>query len=170
MKQIKTDKGKMTPAKTLEGYKFAPLVIELLRRANPHEHEHVCLGLSSPDTSSFVWAYYTACRSPAALAFSAAIYFAMKRPALCFAVLRHSPSSWAAVVHWSALIAKALRSSKDTQSTLFLAPPRSPRPHQFFKHHALRQSRILHTRHKSREQDPPPAHNHHDALTSCLDK
>ena len=41
----------------------------------------------------------TACRGPA-LAFSAAIHFVMKSSAPCSAVLRHSPSSWAAVVHW----------------------------------------------------------------------
>ena len=40
----------------------------------------------------------TACRSPA-LVFSAPIHFAMKCSAPCSAVLRHSPSSWAAVVH-----------------------------------------------------------------------
>ena len=50
-------------------------------------------------------------RSPA-LVFSAAIHFAMKCSAPCSAVLRHSPSSWAAVVHWSALMPKALRSSR----------------------------------------------------------
>ena len=40
----------------------------------------------------------TACRSPA-IAFPAAILSAKKRFALCSAVLRHPPSSWAAVVH-----------------------------------------------------------------------
>ena len=39
-----------------------------------------------------------ACRS-AALALSAAIHFVMKNSAPCFAVLCHSPSSWAAIVH-----------------------------------------------------------------------
>ena len=43
-------------------------------------------------------------------------------------------------------------------------------PHQFYEHHALRQSRVLHARHKSREQDPPPAHNRLDAIPSHLDK
>ena len=47
------------------------------------------------------------CRSTA-LAFFAAIHFVMKRFTPCSAVLHHSPSSWAAVVHWSALIPKAL--------------------------------------------------------------
>ena len=44
----------------------------------------------------------TACRS-SALAFSATTHFAMKCSAACSAILRHSPSSWAAVVYWSAL-------------------------------------------------------------------
>ena len=37
----------------------------------------------------------------AALALSAAIHFVMKNSAPCFAVLCHSPSSWAAIVHLS---------------------------------------------------------------------
>ena len=41
-----------------------------------------------------------------------------------------------------------------------LAPPT-----QFLGHHPLRQSRVLHARHKFREQDPPPAHNRLHALT-----
>ena len=53
----------------------------------------------------------TARRSPA-LAFSAAVHFAMKRSVPSSAVLRHSPLSWAAVVHWSALMPKALRPSR----------------------------------------------------------
>ena len=49
--------------------------------------------------------YHTfACRS-LALAFSAEINFAMKRFSFCSAVLRHSPSSWAAVVQWLAFLA-----------------------------------------------------------------
>ena len=96
----------------------------------------------------------TACHSPA-LDFSAEINFAMKRPAFCSAVLRHSPSFWAAVVHWSALMPKALRSSRKTPSTLFPSPPRSPVPHQFSEHYTLRQSRTLHACHTPREQDPP---------------
>ena len=36
--------------------------------------------------------------------------------------------------------------------------------------HTLRQSRVLHARHKPREQDPPLVHNRLDALTSRLDK
>ena len=56
----------------------------------------VMLSLILPAT----FGHTTACRSPAS-AFSAATNFAMKCSASCSAVLRHSPSSWAAVVHWS---------------------------------------------------------------------
>ena len=98
-----------------------------------------------------------ACRSPA-LAFAAAIHFAMKCSAPCSAVLRHSPSSWAAVIHWSALMPKGSEVVQETPHPLFFLALHTARaPHQFSEHHALRQSRILHARHKSREQDPPPA-------------
>ena len=47
---------------------------------------------------------------------------------------------------------------QETPHLLFFLPPHTARaPHQFSEHHALRQSRILHARHESREQDPPPA-------------
>ena len=98
----------------------------------------------------------TACRSPA-LASSAAIDFAMKRSAPCPAVLRHSSSSWAAVVHWWTFMPKTLRSSRRHPIHSFPPSPHAARaPHQCYEHDALRQSRVLHTRHKSREQDPPP--------------
>ena len=74
----------------------------------------------------------TAYRSPA-LTFSAAIYFAMKRSTPCSADLRHSHLSWAAViivymviVHWSALIPKALRSSRKHLIHSFPGPPTQP--------------------------------------------
>ena len=69
--------------------------------------------------------YTIACRSPA-LAFSAAIHFAMKRFAPCSAVLRHPPRPWAAVVHWSVLIPKALRSSRKHPIHSFSWPPTRP--------------------------------------------
>ena len=60
---------------------------------------------------------------------------------------------------------------QETPHPLFFLPHHTARaPHQFSEHHALRQFRILHTRHKSREQDPPPSSSHLDALTSSLDK
>ena len=74
-----------------------------------------------------VRAYTTACRSPA-LAFSAAVHVAIKRSAPCSAVLRHSPSSWAAVVHWLALILKALRSSRRRHIHSISWPPTQPAP------------------------------------------
>ena len=63
-----------------------------------------------------------------ALTFSAAIHFTMKCSAFCSAVLRHSPSSWAAVVHWSALMPKALRSSRKHPIHSFSWPPTQPAP------------------------------------------
>ena len=73
-------------------------------------------------------------RSPA-LTFSATIHFAVKRSASCSAVLRHSPSSWAAVVHWSAL---DTGSSEVVQETPHPLSPPSPHhagraPHQFYE-------------------------------------
>ena len=67
-------------------------------------------------------------RRSLALEFSAAIHFAMKRSAPCSAVLRHSPLSWATVVHWSALIPKALRSSRKHPVHSFFRPPKQPAP------------------------------------------
>ena len=60
--------------------------------------------------------------------FSTAIHFDMNRSAPCSAVLRHSPSSWAAVVHWSALIPKALRSSRKHPINSFSWSPTQPAP------------------------------------------
>ena len=79
-----------------------------------------------------MFGHTTACRSPA-LAFSATIHFAMKCSAPCSAVLRHSPSSWAAVVHWSALMPKALRSSRKHPIHSFPCPPHSPPPPPFLR-------------------------------------
>ena len=55
-------------------------------------------------------------------------------------------------------------------SLFFLSPHTARAPHQFSEQHALRQSRILHARHKSREQDSPPVQSRLYALTSRLDK
>ena len=73
-----------------------------------------------------------ACRSPA-LAFPAATHFAVKRPVSCSSALRHSPSSWATVLHWLALILEVLRSSTrhpihslscpPSQAALPISPP-----------------------------------------------
>ena len=95
-------------------------------------------------TSTLVWAilslvlpvmfrHITAYRSSPTLAFSAAIYFAMKRSAPCSAVLHHPPSSWSTViVHWSALIQKALRSSRRHLTHSFSCPPTQPAPFTYF--------------------------------------
>ena len=81
----------------------------------------------------------------------------MKCSAPCSAVLRHSPSSWAVVV----LVGVDAESSEVIQETphplFFLVPHTARAPHHFSEHHTLRQSRIIHARHKSRKQDPPPA-------------
>ena len=118
-----------------------------------------------------MFGYPTACRS-LALPFFAVIPFAIERPAPCSTILRHSSLSWAAVVHWSALIPKALRPSrKHPNHPSPPPPPHAARAHQqFSEHSALRQSRALHARHKSREQDPLPARNHLDVLSSRLHK
>ena len=59
----------------------------------------------------------------------------MKRSAPCATVLCHLPSSWAAVVHWSALIVhwsalmpKTPRSSREYLIHSFPSPPTQPAP------------------------------------------
>ena len=71
-------------------------VANQLLRAN--QYEHACFGLPSPwsfPSRSDILLHAVA----PALALSAAIHFVMKKSAPCFAVLCHSPSSWAAIVH-----------------------------------------------------------------------
>ena len=113
----KTNKTKLTQRQrkttgTPGGYKFAPRLVKHLYRAM----------LSEPARTRLVWAnllfvlpvtfgHTSACLSQAFNSF-AAIRFTLKRPAPCSAVLRHSTLSWGAVVHCSALMPKALRSSK----------------------------------------------------------
>ena len=67
------------------------------------------------------------CRSPA-LSFSSAINMAMKRFAPCSAVVRHSPSLWAAVIHWSALIPNALRLPRRHPVRSLFCSPTQPAP------------------------------------------
>ena len=136
------------------GYKIALLVASQQGRANQHEPAiWAILSLVLP----VMFGHTTACRSPA-LASSAAINFPMNCSAPCSAVLRHYLSSWAAVVHWSALMPKALGSSRKDPIPLFFQAPHTARaPHHFSEHHALRLCRVLHARHKSRKRDPPPA-------------
>ena len=160
-KQNKTnatpEKAVMTSAnQTPGGHKFRPLVASQQGRAN--QHEPACFGLSSP------WSFPSRSGIPlhavaSLIVFSAPTHFAIKCSAPCSAVLRHSPSFWAAVVHWSALTSKALRSSRKHPMHSFSWPPpyRTRALHHFSEHHALRQSRFLHARHKSRKQDLPSA-------------
>ena len=99
--------AKQTPA----GYKFAPFVASQLENKGERTSTGpLALGYPALGPSRHV-GHTIACRSPA-LAFSAAIHFAMKCSAPCSAVLRHSPSSWAIFVHWSVLMPKALRLSR----------------------------------------------------------
>ena len=110
-KILTPDKRNMTSANhTPGGYRFVPLEANQLWREN--QPENACFGLSYPSLALPVTLRHsTACRSPA-LALSVSIYFAMRRSALSSTALRQSRSSWAAVVHRSALIPKALRSSR----------------------------------------------------------
>ena len=116
-KNVTSEKGNMGSAnKNARGYKFAPLFV-----AN-------CCGLSSPywsfrSRSDILLLHAVVCRS-STLAFFGAINFTIKRSALCSAVLRHSPSPWAAVVHRPALVPKALRSPSRRHHILsFSCPP-----------------------------------------------
>ena len=125
MKQSKTkvtpEKDVMTSANpTPGGCKFAPLVASQQGRAN--QLEPACFGLFF-----FTFGHTTACCS-SALAFSAAIHFATKCSAHCSTVLRHSLLSLAAAVHWSALMPKALRSSRKHPIHSFSCPPTQPAP------------------------------------------
>ena len=135
---------------------------------------------SEPARARLLWAilslvllvtfgHTTPCRSPA-LASSAAIHFAMKRSTPCSTALRHSLPSWAA----SSTVGVDAKSSEVVQRTrhplFFLAPEAARAPHPFSEHHAFWQSRILHERHKPREQDPPLALCRLDAHTSRLYK
>ena len=96
---------------------------------------HVC---SEPALARLLWAIFslilpvtfghtTACRS-STLTFSVAIHFAMKCPAPCSAVQRHFPASWAAVVHWSALMPEALRLSRKHPISSFSCAHTKPVP------------------------------------------
>ena len=70
----------------------------------------------------------TACRSSVLALSAAAIHFAIKCSAPCSTVLRFFPSSWAAVVHGTGLMPKALRSFRKHPIYCFLCPPTQPAP------------------------------------------
>ena len=147
----------MTCANQTPGeYNFALFVASQQGRTN--QHKPVCFGRSSHWSFSLRSGIplYAVVRPWPSL--QQTNHSAMKCSTLCSAVLRYSPSSWAAVIHWSALMPKAVRSSRKQPHPLFFLVPHATRnPHHFSEHHALRQSRILHARHKPRKQDPPPA-------------
>ena len=99
----------------------------LVNYGKKHNTIPLALGYHTSLVLPVTFRHTTACRSPA-LVLSAAIHLIMKRSAIFSTVLSHSPSSWAAVVHWSVLMLKALDRPGNTLSTIFPAPPRSPRP------------------------------------------
>ena len=107
---VTPEKDGMRSANTTPGgYEFAPLVAS--QQGERTTTSPLALGYPLLSPSRHVRTYHTAGCSPA-LAFSVTIHFAMKCSAPCSAVLRYSPSSWDAAVHWSALMPKALRSSR----------------------------------------------------------
>ena len=54
----------------------------------------------------------------------------------------------------------------DTISTIFHVPYAARAPHQLSENYLPWQSLVLHGSHKSFEQNPPAAHNRHDAFTN----
>ena len=121
---VTPEKNNTTYANQTPGvYKFAPLAASQLWQANQHEPAY--FGLSTSWSFPSRSGHMTACCSPA-LGFSAAIHLAMKCSAPRAAVLRHSPSSWAPVVHWWSLMPKALRSSRKFPIHSLSWPPTQP--------------------------------------------
>ena len=106
-------------------YKFTPPVANQLWRAN--QHKSACLGPSShyslalPVTFGHTTVVLHAVVQP--LAFSAATNLAMKRSIPCSTVLRHFPSSWATIVHWSVLMPQVLKSPRKHPIHSFSRPP-----------------------------------------------
>ena len=136
--------------------------------------------VNEPARESLLWAvlslvlpvtfgHTTACRSPAPT-YSAGIEFSIKRSTPCSAVSRHPPSYWATVVHQSAFIPQALRSSRKHHIHYFSWPPRTPRTPPVLQ--TLRPSAVSCPLYAPQipEEDPPPAYNCLDVLTSRLYK
>ena len=122
--------------------KFAPLVASQQWRAN--QHEPACFGLSSP------WSFPS--RSDLVFFCSDPFCHEMFRTLFC----RSAP--FPLVLGCSRpLVGVDAESSEVVQETphtlFFVAPHTAHAPHHFSEHHALRQSRILHARHKFRKQD-----------------
>ena len=145
----------MTSAnQTPGGYKLAPLVASQQGRAN--QHEPACFELSSS------WSFSS--RSGIRLHAAVQPWLSLQR-SICHEILRplfRRSAPFPLVLGCSRpLVGVDAESSEVVQETphslFFLAPHTAHAPYQFSEHHALRQSRILHARHKSRRQDPPPA-------------
>ena len=113
---------------TPRGYKFALLVASQQWRVS--QYVSACFGLSSPLALPVTFGHTTVCRS-LTLAFTVAIHFVMKYSGPFSAVLRHSPSSWAAVVHWSALMESSEVVQEIPHPLFFLAPHTARAPPQF---------------------------------------
>ena len=160
--KTKQNKTKVTPEKdvitsanqTPGGYKFAPLVASQEGRTN--QHEPACFGLTSS------WSFPSRLGIPLHavvqpwLSRNDPFRHKMFRPSFC----RSAP--FPLVLGCSRpLVAVDAESSEIVQETphplFFLAPHTARAPYHSSEHHALRQSRILHPRHKSRKLDPPPA-------------
>ena len=159
-KQNKTyvtpEKDDMTSAnQTPGGYKFAPNVAIQHGRAN--QHDPACFRLFSPRSFPS--------RSGILLHADVQPWLSLQRSI--------SPRNVPPLVPPSCAIPPILGCSRPlvgvdaensefvqeqtTHSLFFLTSHAARAPHQFSEHYALRQSRILHARHKSREQYPPPA-------------
>ena len=155
---VTPEKDDMTSAdQTPGGYKFAPLVAINSQQGRANQHEQAWFGLFSPWFSSSRSGIPLHGVGQPWLSLQRSICL-MKRSAPCSAVLCHS----LVVLGCSRpLVGVDAESSEVVQETshplFFLAPHTDRAPHHFSEHHALRQSRIFCARHKSREQDPPPA-------------
>ena len=165
---VTPEKDVMTSAnQTPGGHKFAPLVASQQGRAN--QHEPACFGLPSP------WSFPS--RSGIRLHAVVQPCFFCNDP-FCHEMFRplfYRSMPFPLVLGCSRpLVGVDTESSEVVQETphplFFLAPHTARAPHHFSEHHALRPSRILHARHKSRKQDLPSAQSRPDALTSRLDK
>ena len=145
---------------------FAPLVASQQGRAN--QHEPVCFELYPLfGPSRHVRAYD--CMPYSSPGFSAAINFAMKCSAPCSTVLRHFPPSyWAAVFHWSALMPKALKSSRKhpIHSSFSCASTQPATPTNSRKIPHL--GSLASSKHAT--NSPHLVYSRLDALTSRLDK
>ena len=137
------------------GYNHAPLVASQQGRAN--QHEPACFGLSSS------WSFPSRSGIPLHAVVQPWLSLQldpfrheMFRSLFC----RSAPFS-PVLVCSRPLVGVDAESSEIVQEIphplFFPAPHTVHTPYHLSEHHALRQSRILHARHKSCKQDPPPA-------------